>query len=47
LDRGELVIGPGVTIGDNNTIEAGRVVLNDAAANLVVAGNPARIVRQF
>jgi acetyltransferase-like isoleucine patch superfamily enzyme len=42
-----VVIGPGVTIGDNSTIGAGSVVLNDVAANVIVAGNPARIVHQL
>ena len=42
-----VVIGPGVTIGDNSTIGAGSVVLNDVPANVVVAGNPSRIVRHL
>ena len=40
-----VVVGPGVTIGDNSTIGAGSVVLHDVPANVVVAGNPCRIVR--
>jgi maltose O-acetyltransferase len=42
-----VVIGPGVTIGDNSIIGAGSIVLNDVPANVVVAGNPARIVRRL
>ena len=41
------MLGPGVTIGDNSTIGAGSVVLNDVPANVVVAGNPSRIVRHL
>ena len=40
-----VVVGPGVTVGDNSTIGAGSVVLHDVPANVVVAGNPCRIVR--
>jgi len=40
-------IGPGVTIGENSSIGAGSVVLNDVPANVVVVGNPSRIVRRL
>jgi maltose O-acetyltransferase len=36
-----------VTIGENSTIGAGSVVLHDVPADVVVAGKPARIVRQL
>jgi maltose O-acetyltransferase len=42
-----VVVGPGATIGDNSVIGAGSVVLNDVPANVVAAGNPARIVRHL
>ena len=42
-----VVIGPGVTIGDNSVVGAGSVVLDDLPANVVAAGNPARIVRRL
>jgi maltose O-acetyltransferase len=42
-----VVVGPGVTIGDNSTVGAGSVVLEDVPANVVVAGNPARVVRRL
>jgi maltose O-acetyltransferase len=42
-----VVVGPGVTIGDNSTLGAGSVVLEDVPANVLVAGNPARIVRRL
>lgn len=42
---GKAVICPGVTIGDNSVIGAGSVVIKDVPANVVVAGNPAKIIR--
>jgi len=35
----------GVTIGDNSVVAAGSVVTHDMPANVVVAGNPAKIVK--
>lgn len=37
----------GVTIGDNSIVGAGSVVARDVPANVVVAGNPARIVKEL
>ncbi|HXR66039.1 MAG TPA: sugar O-acetyltransferase [Ktedonobacteraceae bacterium] len=42
---GRSVILPGVTIGDNAVIGAGSIVNKDVPANVVVAGNPARIIK--
>lgn len=36
-----------VTVGDNVIIGAGSVVVKDIPANVVVAGNPAKIIRQI
>jgi acetyltransferase-like isoleucine patch superfamily enzyme len=36
----------GVTVGENAIVGAGSVVLKDVAANTIVAGNPARIIRK-
>ena len=41
------IIMRGVTIGDNAVVGAGSVVLHDVEANIVVAGNPARLVNNI
>ena len=38
---------PGVRIGRNSVIGAGAVVTKDVPPNSVVAGNPAKVVKQF
>lgn len=38
---------PGVTIGDNVVIGAGSVVTRDIPSDVVVAGNPAKIIRHL
>jgi maltose O-acetyltransferase len=42
---GSAILLPGVTIGRNAVVGAGAVVPRDVAANTVVAGNPARVIR--
>ncbi|UIN31631.1 sugar O-acetyltransferase [Microbacterium binotii] len=42
---GSVTLTPGVTIGDNSIIGAGSVVTHDIPANMLAAGNPARILR--
>lgn len=44
---GNAIILPGVTIGDNVIIGAGSVVTKDIFDNSIVAGNPAKLVRQI
>jgi acetyltransferase-like isoleucine patch superfamily enzyme len=46
LGRGAMVL-PGVTIGDHSIVAAGAVVTKDVPARSVVAGNPARVVREI
>ncbi|UOR13564.1 sugar O-acetyltransferase [Halobacillus amylolyticus] len=44
---GRAVINPGVIIGNNAVIASGAVVIKDVPDNVVVGGNPARIVRKL
>ena len=37
----------GITIGENSLVGAGSVVTKDVPANVVVAGNPARIIKKL
>lgn len=42
-----IVVCPGVTIGDNAIIGAGSVVTHDIPANMLAYGNPCRVVREI
>ncbi len=42
---GSAVINPGVTIGSNVIVASGSVVVKDVPDNVIVGGNPARILR--
>lgn len=42
-----VIVLPGVTIGDNTVIGAGSVVTKDIPANVVAAGNPCRVLRSI
>mgnify|MGYP000846020830 FL=1 len=44
---GNVVICPGVTIGDNAVIGAGSVVTKDIPADSIAAGNPCRVIRSI
>ncbi|RSK29368.1 acetyltransferase [Bacillus sp. HMF5848] len=44
---GKAVINPGVNIGDNVVIASGSVVTKDVPDNVVVGGNPARIIKEI
>ncbi|HUA69293.1 MAG TPA: acyltransferase [Candidatus Saccharimonadales bacterium] len=37
----------GITVGENALIGAGSVVTKDVAANMVVAGNPAKVIKSL
>ncbi|GAB0173093.1 hypothetical protein NHP164001_11090 [Helicobacter trogontum] len=37
---------PGVTIGENSIIAAGAVVTKDVPSNVIVGGNPAKIIKK-
>lgn len=43
---GNATILSGVTIGENAIVAAGAIVTKDVAANTIVAGNPAKVIRQ-
>ncbi|ANG91802.1 maltose O-acetyltransferase [Enterobacteriaceae bacterium 155047] len=42
---GRAIINPGVTIGDNVVVASGAVVTKNVPDNVVVGGNPARIIK--
>jgi maltose O-acetyltransferase len=44
---GRAVINPGLTIGDNVVIASGAVVTKDVPSNVVVGGNPAKVIKQI
>ena len=44
---GHATINPGVTIGDNVVVASGAVVTRDVPPNVLVAGVPARVIREL
>lgn len=42
---GRAVINPGVTIGDNSVVSSGSIVTKDVPANVLVGGNPAKVIK--
>lgn len=44
---GNVVVLPGVTIGDNSVIGAGSVVTKDIPSNVLAVGNPCKVVREI
>jgi acetyltransferase-like isoleucine patch superfamily enzyme len=42
-----VIVGKGVTIGDNSIIGAGSVVMKDIPPDVIVAGNPAAVVKKL
>ncbi len=44
---GTAIVNPGVTIGNNVVIASGAVVTKDVPDNVVVGGNPARIIKEI
>lgn len=44
---GNVVILPGVTIGDNTVVGAGAVVTKSLPANVLALGNPCRVIREI
>ena len=46
LGAGSVIL-PGIRVGENAMVGAGSVVTKDVPANVVVVGNPARIIRKI
>ena len=44
---GNVVVLPGVTIGDNVVIGAGSIVTKDIPSNVVAVGNPCRVIKEI
>ena len=44
---GNVVVLPGVTIGDNCVIGAGSVVNKDIPSNVVAVGNPCKVIKEI
>lgn len=44
---GRSVINPGVKIGNNVVVASGAVVTKDVPDNVVVGGNPAKVIKQI
>ena len=44
---GSVTILPGVSIGDNVSIVAGSVVVNDIPSNTIAVGNPCKVIKQL
>ena len=44
---GDVVVLPGVKIGDNTVIGAGSVVTKDIPSNCVAVGNPCKVIKQI
>lgn len=44
---GNVVVLPGVTIGNNTVIGAGSVVTKDIPSNVVAVGNPCRVIKKL
>ena len=44
---GEVIVCPGVSIGENTVVGAGAVVVKDLPSNVIAVGNPARVVRSL
>lgn len=44
---GNVIVRPGVTIGDNVVIGVGSVVTKDIPNNVIAVGNPCKIIREI
>jgi len=46
IGSGSMIL-PGITIGDNSVVGAGSVVTKDVPPNVIVAGNPAKFIKNI
>ena len=44
---GRAVINPGITLGNNVVIASGAIVTKDVPDNVIVGGNPAKIIKEI
>jgi len=44
---GHAIINPGITIGDNAVVGSGAVVTDDVPSDVLVQGNPAKVVKEL
>jgi len=44
---GQATINPGVTLGDNVVVASGSVVTKSFGSNIVIAGNPAKVIKEI
>ncbi|HEX8549679.1 MAG TPA: DapH/DapD/GlmU-related protein, partial [Cytophagaceae bacterium] len=44
---GNVVINPGITIGDNTVIGSGSVVTKNIPSNVIAVGNPCKVLREI
>lgn len=44
---GNVVINPGISIGDNSVIGSGSIVTKDIPGNVIAAGNPCKVLREI
>lgn len=44
---GNAIICPGITIGDRSMIAAGAIVTKDVPSDVIIAGNPAKIIKKL
>ena len=44
---GQAIINPGVTLGDNVVVASGAVVTKSFGSNIVIGGNPAKVIKQI
>ena len=42
-----VIVFPGVTIGERSIVGAGSIVMNDVPKNVIVAGQPAKVIRKI